>query len=909
MDETGLDYPDEDDLDRMLDDELEIMQDIEESDRNKENEPARRSLSFASPFTNRKPMDGHVGIGLSTDQSGPLAGAHLMEAEKRAQSPEEDFPSLMIDMPGEKRGREEGGGGDARSPIRKRQRTGSPLTEMDQNTETRYRVPRLGERKIYRRMPDSDFIPFTVSSGERYYLRLRKIEELPLKSEEQSLQPVGLCGVPFHQLQEQALQETEAASLSRSKEKYSATEDLDSGIESGEEESTELWVEKFRPRTYMDLLSDDGTNRVLLLWLKLWDKLVYDREVPKLPPKPENEDAPKYKSYLPEVIAELDEADKPKQKIALLHGPPGLGKTTLAHIVARHAGYKVVEMNASDDRSVDAFKKNLEASTQMRSVLTGDQRPNCLIIDEIDGAPAATINYLVSVLTGKQQGKKKGSKPYTVLRPIICICNDLYTPALRPLKQLALVIPFPPTIPGRLAERLKEITKREKMKTDLTALLSLCKKTDNDIRSCLSTLQFFNRKGKVLRSTDIDKVNVGVKDTHKSIFSVWDAVFNIPSSDSRTSLGGGGGAAKGSGNNADARIKTIINAVASCGETEKIMTGVFENYLNAKVTGLDSVVKAGEWFTHFDILQHEIMHSQNYSTMGHLNYPIVAAHFLFGSVGSFRVSFPTQQTECRNKLQQNNNTIESIQGEMLPSTRAFCSRSNLVRDLLPYLLSVVQPSLRPVNTQLYSNKEKADLANLVNIHIAYNITYVQERNSEGQYEYKMDPDVESVVYLPEIKHPVQLTYGIKQLISHEIELEKMRRVDMRNALANSGPSQGRESTATKSMGGSNTPSRTKNPSGKQTPTRSKRPSGSMESPSVGSKTTTNHLAKLTPKQIVIKERQARDFFGRVIEISKSQQKAEEEKKNNEIVKTDIWFRFKEGYSNAVRRKVKIANLL
>ena len=112
------------------------MQDIEESDRNKENEPARRSLSFASPFTNRKPTDSHVGIGLLTDQSGPLAGSHLMGAEKRAPSPEEDFPSLMIDMPGEKRGREDGGGGDARSPIRKRQRTGSPLTEMDQNTVT-----------------------------------------------------------------------------------------------------------------------------------------------------------------------------------------------------------------------------------------------------------------------------------------------------------------------------------------------------------------------------------------------------------------------------------------------------------------------------------------------------------------------------------------------------------------------------------------------------------------------------------------------------------------------------------------------------------------------------------------------------------------------------------------------------
>ncbi len=33
---------------------------------------------------------------------------------------------------------------------------------------------------------------------------------------------------------------------------------------------------------------------------------------------------------------------------------------------------------------------------------------------------------------------------------------------------------------------------------------------------------------------------------------------------------------------------------------------------------------------------------------------------------------------------------------------------------------------------LYSAKEKADLANLVRIHIAYNITYAQQRNAEGQ---------------------------------------------------------------------------------------------------------------------------------------------------------------------------------
>lgn len=40
-----------------------------------------------------------------------------------------------------------------------------------------------------------------------------------------------------------------------------------------------LWVEKYRPKGYFDLLSDESTNRSLLTWLKMWDKVVFNRYI------------------------------------------------------------------------------------------------------------------------------------------------------------------------------------------------------------------------------------------------------------------------------------------------------------------------------------------------------------------------------------------------------------------------------------------------------------------------------------------------------------------------------------------------------------------------------------------------------------------------------------------------------
>lgn len=126
--------------------------------------------------------------------------------------------------------------------------------------------------------------------------------------------------------------------------------------------------------------------------------------------------------------------------------------------------------------------------------------------------------------------------------------------------------------------------------------------------------------------------------------------------------------------------------------------------------------------------------------------------------------------QAQNRISQVQNLIQTLMSGITPATRSRTSTPALVLDTLCLLLDILVPKLRPVSasprtgvvsdqlgppghaqcpcllstcpqvsTQLYSTREKLQLASLVGTMIAYSLTYRQERMPDGQYVYRLEP--------------------------------------------------------------------------------------------------------------------------------------------------------------------------
>jgi DNA polymerase III delta prime subunit len=87
----------------------------------------------------------------------------------------------------------------------------------------------------------------------------------------------------------------------------------------------------------------------------------------------------------------------------------------------------------------------------------------------------------------KRDGKPSKDRP--LLRPIICICNDLYASALAKLRPHARIVRFNRPADIAVVKRLRTICEEQSLRADSRALTTLVGVTRGDLRGCLNTLQ------------------------------------------------------------------------------------------------------------------------------------------------------------------------------------------------------------------------------------------------------------------------------------------------------------------------------------------------------------------------------------------------------------------------------------
>ncbi|KUI73730.1 Replication factor C subunit 1 [Cytospora mali] len=253
----------------------------------------------------------------------------------------------------------------------------------------------------------------------------------------------------------------------------------------------------------------------------------------------------------------------------ILSGPPGIGKTTAAHLAANLAGYDVIESNASDSRSKKLVENGVSEvmnNTSLLGYFAGDgkkvenaKKNIVLIMDEVDGMSAGD--------RGGVGALAKFCKKTEV--PLILICNERKLPKMKPFDFVAGDIQFRRPTVDQVRSRIMTICHREGLKLPLPVVDALIEGSNKDIRQIIN----------MLATIKLDQTSMDF-DQSKSMSKAWEKHVILKPWDICQKLLGGNLFNPASKATLNDKIELYFN------DHEFSYLMIQENYLKAKPAGL-----------------------------------------------------------------------------------------------------------------------------------------------------------------------------------------------------------------------------------------------------------------------------------------------------------------------------------
>jgi replication factor C large subunit len=231
------------------------------------------------------------------------------------------------------------------------------------------------------------------------------------------------------------------------------------------------WTEKYRPSTLAEVRGNNKARDALREWGESWDN---------------------------------------HREAAILHGNPGVGKTSAAHALANDMDWMTIELNASDQRTASEIERFAGGAAMNQSLsATGRQ---LVILDEADNIHG--------------NADRGGSRAITQLvketrQPMVLIANEFYDMS-NTLRNACREIEFRDVSARSIVPVLRDICRKEDVSYDEDALKAIADANSGDLRGAINDLQALAETTDRLEKED---VVTGERDRTEGIFQLLDAVF------------------------------------------------------------------------------------------------------------------------------------------------------------------------------------------------------------------------------------------------------------------------------------------------------------------------------------------------------------------------------------------------